>query len=142
MTIVPYKSHHLEGILQELRLPSFGHTIMTTIDRPGHMLTALNPFGKPVCVSGVLHLHEGHGEAISYLLPQAKEEGYSLHRAVVKGLARIQSEFKYHRIQMHVELGNHTGYTWAFRLGFKWEGVMPLWTSDKRTFVRFGKYWL
>lgn len=109
---------------------------------PGHAFTALKD-GRPVGAAGVLPIWNGVGEAIGFITPEFREKfPLSMHKCVSRGLDQIQRNFNYHRIQLSVVFGFKAGYRWAEGLGFKWEGVMPLYTADKRTFVRYGKVWI
>lgn len=144
MSIVPFKAEHLEELMPTLGIPlsNLPDGCVKLFATEGHAYTALKQ-GRPVGAAGVMPIWAGVGEAVGFLTKEFREHHpKTLHKSVSWGLAEIQRNFKYHRIQLSVTLGYHVGYRWAERLGFKWEGVMPLYTIDKRTFVRFGKVWI
>lgn len=142
MRIVPCEEKHLDNLIPILGISNLPRQSIEAFLTPGHSFTALNQEEVLGC-AGVIPIWKGCGEAVSFLTPKFREWfPVGLHKSVSRGLRDIQLNFKYHRIQLNVEFGNRAACLWAERLGFKWEGVMPLWTPDKRTFVRFGKTWV
>jgi hypothetical protein len=142
MNVVAFEPKHLHNLIAVLGISNLSEDCMKLFSTPGHAFTALNQEEVLGC-AGVMPLWRGCGEAVSFLTPKFRGSfPIGLHKSVSRGLRNIQQTFHYHRIQVNVELGNHIGYMWAERLGFQWEGVMPFWTPDKRTFVRFGQIWI
>lgn len=144
MSIVPFEPKHMEELFPMIGLPiSYLLDGLKILAEPGYAYTALNKDKKPMGFAGVIPLWDGVGDAYAFMHPSMRTEfKWSLHRSVSKGLERIRVEKKLHRMQVMVEFGFKPGYRWAESLGFKWEGVMPLYTPDKKTFVRFAQVWL
>lgn len=133
---------HLEVLLPVLGINNFPESGIHALCVPGHAFTVLDRDWRILGCAGVMRLWSGVGEATAFFTPELRERfPIGLHKAALKGLRKIQSDFKYHRIQMHVAPDFKAGCEWAKRLGFKREGVMPMYTWDKRTLVRFGKTW-
>jgi hypothetical protein len=124
-----------------LGIDAFPEAGIRALSHPGHAFTLMSS-GRVIGCSGVMQLFPGVGEATAFLTPELREKfPVSLHKAAVRGLEQIRSNYNYHRIQMHVAPDFKAGCEWARRLGFKWEGVMPMCTPDKRTLIRFGQTW-
>lgn len=143
MIVVPFRRSHMDTLLVAMGLPlsSLNNGQLELMETPGHAYTALNQ-GRPIGACGVLPIWTGVGEAVGFITPEVRESARFTFLAVKEGLELIQREYKYHRIQMSVEMDFKAGYRFAHHLGFKFEGAMPLYTADKRTFMRYGKVWL
>lgn len=92
--------------------------------------------GRAVGCAGVIPLWDGVGEAWSFFSDEMKHP-FFLHRTVKRYLGRIIEEKKLHRVQMNVLSGFEKGFRWAESLGFRSEGILHDYTTDKQNYMRY-----
>lgn len=142
MHVVPFKPEHMDKLTPILGISSLSPASIEVLSKAGHAFTALNGEDVLGC-AGVMEIWPGMGEAVAFFTPAFRKDfRFSFFRSVRRGLLEIQKNYNYHRIQLQVQFGFQEGYDFAMRLGFKWEGVMPLYAPDKRSMVRFGRIWI
>lgn len=86
--------------------------------------------------AGIIPLWNGVGEAWSFLSEEVKRP-FFLHRAVKQHLGQIIQEKKLHRVQMNVLCSFEKGFRWAEALGFRSEGILHDYTTDKQNYRRY-----
>jgi hypothetical protein len=93
-----------------------------------------------ILISGVVVPFCGVGEA--WLIADTeliKKYKLSAYRAVKNGLDMIITHKKLRRVQATVKQGYEAGIRFIEHLGFKSEGIMPLYDPDGSTHIRYAR---
>lgn len=146
--IVPFHPHHARQVLPKVNLPKdyFSQAYLDFMHLNGMAFSA-RKWGEYLDYDylgfgGLLPMWEGVAELYTFLTDEMKiQYPLLLHRTSKNFIRDMQKKFNLHRLQCCVQLGDHSGYKWAVKLGFVNEGTMPLFTPDKKTFIRFAKVW-
>ena len=93
--------------------------------------------GKIIGAAGVQSLHAGVGRAWALLTPEVLAHRFFLHRAVRRKLPQIFRAGNFHRIEALVLRGFGPGCAWAVSLGFKMEGIMLKYDSEKQDYYLY-----
>lgn len=104
--------------------PEYGQELAAA----GKAWTALDN-GKPIGCSGVVSQWEGRGVAWALLAPDIGPEKFLIIHGAVRDFLR---QAPYHRIEAWADMEFKAGHRWLRMLGFKIEGIMRRFTSDKR----------
>lgn len=145
MHVIPFQVEHHKSLCAIFDSPP--ELIDDTVKYLASTGMAFSAMQGEQCIAwaGIFPFHRGIGEAYSYLSNEArafgKVRGLALTRVVKKKMEEIVKEKSLHRVQINVQFGHEAGYRWAEALGFQWEGIMPMYASDRRTMVRYGRIW-
>jgi RimJ/RimL family protein N-acetyltransferase len=145
MNVVPFKREHMEDLRPCFEGPwisNLSEDHIKIMEELGDTFSG-EIKGRILGVAGIAPVWPGVGEAFTFLSPELLQKyKWSMHRAVSRYFEQIVAKHKYHRVQCVVMLGHVAARRWAEAFGFKFEGVMPLYTQDKQTMIRYGKVWV
>lgn len=95
--------------------------------------------GVPVLMAGVLPLWKGVGEAWTFIKDEAKSRPSWLTRTVKRTLEQIARDHGFHRLQANCDPTDRMACRWLQTLEFKKEGLMHLYSPDKRDRVMYAR---
>jgi hypothetical protein len=105
---------------------------------PGRHFTVWASDGDPVAMGGWVPLWLGVASAWMLATPRIAEIGVALDRALLAG-AKLQFEEGYHRLQAFGLERRIDARVWMMSLGYKLEGIHPMFGRHGETFASYAK---
>ena len=113
--------------------------VQQTLDaaRLGSAVVALHG-DRPVAVLGVVPRHAGVCTAYAYGTPDFPRVALSLTRYALNVMRPALIKAGYHRLECQSRFDHHDAHRWLQRMGFKPEGVLKCYGSDRSDYIQFG----
>jgi len=144
LQLVDFYVSHAEIILEEPlnkgapRVQSYWRSLVSQLTQPGTSFTALID-AKPVACGGIYPVWSGVGEAWFLASHRLHCNTFSVAKAVKSNIEKLMSNHGLHRAQATVHCDFKQAHRFAKWLGFKNEGRMKAFASDKSDYYRFAK---
>lgn len=94
---------------------------------------------EPIGMAGIMTMWPGVGEAWALITDQARGQALSMHRAVYRIMNDSNTWDEFHRVQCVVLVGDSKALHWAEHLGFKAEGLLSDYDSNKVSYIRMAR---
>jgi len=144
LVIIPFEPEHL----YRLRPRGFEAKEMELLGDPVGRVKEYLKYGVAYtgCVNGdiigcagLFRLWPGVAEVWAVTTPLVEKYPVSFHKAIYRGLERLQNDMGLWRIQTAIHKDHWVSQEWVKRMGFEFEGDMPGYGPDKSTYRRFAR---
>lgn len=141
--LVPFAARDLEELTprdygsQEMAVMGDRLTVGRLYEQVGPAYTVRVRSQIMVC-GGVAHYWPGVGEAWVVTTDLIPRYPLSFHRTVKRMLRQLCRDMGLQRLQAAVPANHTVSRKWLERLGFRQEGLMPMYGPQGKTYVRYG----
>jgi hypothetical protein len=118
------------------RLPNQRELLATAARHPSYTLMIND---RVVACAGVVVLWPGVGEAWAFVSKDISSCKVCFFRAALEVLSRIERDQQLHRVQAVVHEDHPAGQRFAWHLGFRPEGELHRYGSDKSNFIMYAR---
>jgi hypothetical protein len=96
--------------------------------------------GAAIGAAGLVVIWPGVASGWAFTSALVRKYQFSFHRAVRKHLGMIAHELKLHRVQVEIPVTHRVSRCWVSTLGFRREGVMRQYGTDRSDYVRYVRF--